>query len=368
MATRLGIHVIGPRIGESIVLELPDGGVGVIDSFASRRGTHPVIAFLDSRFPGLKELRFFALTHPHADHCFRAEDVLNRFQLKENWIFRPFPAGQVQDYYEALRKLEKADTVEAALGLPAGSVSMSLLKLENALYSLKGQFQFRYFASPRSFTLCGGSLELHFLTPGDNCQLSYAQTVSAAARHIFKDGPSLVANGRLPEPDHNLASGSVLIRYGKTRALLMSDAEVPLWEELLDTPPPAELCIPLHFIKTAHHGSLTGYSQRFYAIFGDPKVTVAVMTPFNRGNKHLPMAAGVQAVRPHVRNLYCTNRNSAASSTGLSWVSDAPQPLPSLPAAWANLIRRSRDLAWLLVAETGVPTNAAPHHQFRPSG
>jgi hypothetical protein len=54
VATTLTVHVLGPRLGESVILELPDGGVGVIDSFAPE-GTspHPVIDFLNQRFPRL---------------------------------------------------------------------------------------------------------------------------------------------------------------------------------------------------------------------------------------------------------------------------------------------------------------------------
>jgi hypothetical protein len=359
MAALLGIHVIGPRYGESIILQLPDGGVGVIDSFAPRRGSHPVIAFLKSRFPSLTNLSFFAVTHPHADHCFRAAELLNSYPSREAWIFQPFPAGQVQDYYKALQNLQQTERVEAALGLPVGSVALSLLQLENRIEKLRQTgLNFRYFSWPRNFTLCGERLNLHFLTPGDGCQNDYAVAVAKAAKAIFSDGPALTAKDQLPKPDHNLASGALLIEFGKTRALLMSDAEGPRWDAWLDSPAPEELRKPIHFIKASHHGSFNGYLKRLYDIIGDPQTTIAVMTPFAMGKEPLPTAEGVKSVRLHVRDLYCTNRTAAIKSTELTWEPVTTAPIPNLPATWASMIRRKRTLARLLVPESGVPASA----------
>lgn len=360
MAAHLGIHVIGPRYGESIVLELPDGGVGVIDSFAAWRVPHPVVGFLESRFPALDRLRFFGITHPHADHCFRAADILDRFPPEEVWVFRPFPAGQVQEYYRALQEHNTTDAVEAALALPVGSVADSLLQLHSRIRVpiRKKELLYRPFAGHLSFTMCGGGLRFNFLTPGPQSQYVYAGEVGSAAQAIFADGPALAAKGRLPKPHHNLTSGAVLIEYGNTRALLMSDAEGPRWDEWLDTPPPPDLSRPVHFIKASHHGSRNGYLQRSYAIFGDPKFTIAVMTPFNQGNKRLPEKSGVQAVRPHVKEVYCTNRAAAADSTGLTWNHPSPPPLPALPAQWVSMINQKRTLARLLLPAAGVSVTA----------
>ena len=76
MPNRLGIHVIGPRYGEYVVLELPDESVAVLDSFGDRRGTSPILAFLREHFPNLEQVEiFFGVTHPHADHCFFASEL-----------------------------------------------------------------------------------------------------------------------------------------------------------------------------------------------------------------------------------------------------------------------------------------------------
>jgi hypothetical protein len=363
MVARLGVHVLGPRYGESIILELPDGGIGVIDSFAGQRSPHPVVEFLTTRFPRPSPLRFLAITHPHADHCYRAADLIDRLGVEEVWVFHPFPAGQLQHYYTTLARLGSRDAVEAALGLAAGSVALSLLQLNNRIRQpiLKGTLRFRSFAGgqPRA-DFCGGRVHIHFLTPVIQSQYIYASAVENAATRLLDDGPALRESNRLPQPEHNRASGAILVRYGSTRLLLMADAEECLWEEWWSIHPPANLCKPVQFLKAAHHGSNNGYHGRLYTAMADPATTLAVITPFHQGSVRLPTNAGAEAIRPHVRELYCTNRASAASSSGLRWAPVTPPAIPRLPRSWATMIGHNPSLATLLVAETGVKVANGP--------
>jgi hypothetical protein len=213
--------------------------------------------------------------------------------------------------------------------------------------------------NPRA-DFCSGQVRVHYLTPVPQSQYGYAAEVEAAARQIFEDGPALRAANQLPRPDHNRASGAVLVEFGTTRALLMADAENRLWDDWIATSPPPELRRPVHFLKASHHGSNNGYHRPLHSAVTDPSVTVAVVTPFHHGRVRLPTLAGVQALRPHVRELYCTNRAAAATSTGLQWEPIAPPPLPRLPARWAGMIGRRPALGSLLVAETGVPASSEP--------
>ena len=358
MLNRLSIHVIGPRYGESIVLALPDGGVGVIDSFASgMHGNHPVVTFLKTRYPQLTELRFFAVTHPHADHCMRVAEILEAFAPKEVWIYRPFPLSLAQDYYKALADLNSGDEVEKAIGLPVGSVALSLLQFERKVRKpiKSGILPYRPFATGRIVELCGGAVKVHFLTPGEQHQYLYADQIKNALKAITKDGKAVGDLKRLTVPDHNLASAGVLVEYGKSRALLMSDAEESLWEEWLKSSPATNAWKPVQFLKAAHHGSGNGHHSRLYAEIADPAVTVAVVTPFNHGDVCLPSKEGILAIRPCVKSVYCTNRESAKASTSLKWGTISSRPLPSVPSDWVNNhIRRDPLLAKLLVEGLGV--------------
>ena len=365
MSKQLGIHVLGPRYGESVILELPDGGVGVIDSFAARSADHPVITFLKRRFPRLTRLRFFGVTHPHADHCFRAADILDRFKTDEVWMFYPFPVGEILHYYKALAECGARERVEDALELPAGSVALSLLQLRQRIvqHKKKGALRWRQMAGGHPCAdFCDGSLRIHYLTPDEQSQLAYGLALADAAERIFNDGPALRAARQVPQPEHNLASGAILVEYGATRALLMADAENRLWADWLASNPPDELRQPVHFLKAAHHGSVNGYYSPLFAAVGRIDRTLAVITPFNHGRVRLPTREGVQALRGHVRDLYCTNREAAANSTGLVWNPVRSLPLPAVPELWSSMIRTNAALARLLVPEArgGGTSESAP--------
>src|SRR5688500_14036107 len=100
MAGALGIHVIGEGFGESIVLEMPGGKVGVIDCFCrrlkarsapERLAANPTLRLLRGRLRATR-LAFVALTHPHEDHgrglSHLLEDYSNR--IDEVWMFVGF--------------------------------------------------------------------------------------------------------------------------------------------------------------------------------------------------------------------------------------------------------------------------------------
>jgi len=375
---RLGIHVIGPRYGESVILALPDGGIGVIDSFASRTH-HPVMDFLKSQFPNQRELRFLALTHPHADHCYRIADLLGEFTVQEVWIFQPWPLFLVQRYFETLSDLGSPDEVEKAMGLPNGSVALSLLEFEKRVGALlkTKKIKYRALAGGRVFDLCAGQVKVHFLTPGDQQQYTYQTQLLKATKKMSADGKSLNNFDNLPTPDHNLASGALLVEFGKSRALLMADAEKELWDEWLASTPVAKLN-PVHFVKSAHHGSLNGFHGGLYSEIADPATTIAVVTPFSKGVSPLPSEQGITSLRECVKNVYCTNRTVAAASSTLLWKAVTNRLLPSLPPPWVKQITSKRALAKLLVPEVGpkaptggpepaLPANWIADAQIKPS-
>lgn len=350
MSKQLGIHVLGPKLGEAVVVELPDNGVGVIDSFASgAHGRHPVIDFLRREYPALTELRFLAVTHPHADHCFRCADLYDELPPREVWLFKPFPLGQLHDYYKALRDLGTSDDVEAALGLPAGSVGLSLLQLDDRVVKriVNRQLPYRPLICNQSFTLCGGTVKVHFLTPGNRQQIRYQNQVNTVLKSITEDGRTitdLASRG----PDHNLASTGILIEYGRARAFLLADAVNDLWDEWFESSPVTTNWRPVQFIKAAHHGSVNGHHSRLYSEIADPKATIAVVTPFKQGNVHLPETLGIQALQPTVKEVYCTNRTSATASTSMTWNAVRQRPLPSIPHDWMKRIARAPTLGMLL--------------------
>jgi hypothetical protein len=217
-------------------------------------------------------------------------------------------------------------------------------------------------AAARPFRLAGATVTVHFLTPSENGCFQYRAAVERAARAIFDDGPALHAANDLPQVEHNHASGGILIEYGATKALLMADAEMPLWNACLGGNFPGALCAPLNFLKVSHHGSVNGYHQSLYATTADPSVTLGVITPFRNGSVSLPTADGVQAIRPHVRELYCTNCEEAAAATGLEWELATHASTPTLPLRWVHMIEQNPALGSLLVTpprDLPIPRSAS---------
>ena len=85
---KLQIYLFGASLGESIVLQLPNGGWAVIDCFASSPNnpqTNPAHKLLSAQ--GVSTLEFLCLTHPHEDHFMGMSRLIRDFQVKKFWGF-----------------------------------------------------------------------------------------------------------------------------------------------------------------------------------------------------------------------------------------------------------------------------------------
>jgi beta-lactamase superfamily II metal-dependent hydrolase len=363
----VGVHVLGPGYGESIVLELPDGQLGVIDAFQDGMSPPPVLQFVQERWPG-KQLLFLAVTHPHADHCRGVTRLCEQLDIGELWVFASFPAQSLQRYFNELCRRGGRDRVEEALRLPPGSVSLELLSLHQSISIRRRRSSRprpRFLRSQGAFLLCDRHIVIHFLTPGDEQIHRYQDALDRNLQDLL-DGPATVNPDWVPsEPNHNLASGALLLQYGKTRILLMADAETPLWQEWL-----AEMghaaqpdLDAVHFVKVAHHGSQNGYWQPLYDALCRVRPALAVITPFRRHRSPLPSREGPLQIHPRVTEVLCTNRTAAAVSSGLTWQSvDLPVargPAPALPPQWQADCRGDLSLQNLLAQPRGRGASAS---------
>jgi hypothetical protein len=361
----VGVHVLGPGYGESIVLELPDGQLGVIDAFQDGSSPPPALQFVQERWPG-KQLLFLAVTHPHADHCRGITQMCQQLGIGELWVFTSFPAQSLQRYFHELTQRGGRDYVEEALRLPPGSVSLELLRLHQSMtagYRRSKRPRIRFLRSQGAFVLCAGQLIVHFLTPGDEQIHRYEDALNRNVQALLDGTAAVNPDWVASEPNHNLASGALLLQHGKTRLLLMADAETPLWQEWLTEMGQAAHPdrAPVHFVKVAHHGSENGYWQPLYDVLCGTRTALAVVTPFRRHRAPLPSRAGPCQICPHVTEVLCTNRSAAARSSGLSWqpmdLSVGAGRLPALPPEWGADCLRDPGLQNLLAR--GSPGSAA---------
>jgi hypothetical protein len=379
----IGIHVLGPGYGESIVVELPDGQWGIIDSFRMPLGPVPLPELLRRHF-NISALLFLAVTHPHADHCVGVEQLLRDFPCTELWVFDAILEQDLCDYYRELMYRALSDPVGEDLDLKPET---TLHELEN----LRENILARWAANPKQkfrllrgaiapFTLCGGAVTVRCLTPGDGSLVHYREQLKrilatilarvAAARphsrglwqkivHIFESIPwARSAADPVPSVNQNLASSALLMEYGDTRLLFMADAERPLWEDWDRERGSCEVLTVkgIHFLKVAHHGSLNGCFDALYLAACTAAPPVAVLTPFSRSRSPLPSGDGLRQIQMFVPKVLCTNRFVAEISSGLNWAPPAGgSALPNLPPAWITDIRRERRLVRLLAPPYGDP-------------
>ena len=348
------MHVIGPGFGESAVIELPGGEVGVVDSFAPRRGSPPVLEFIRSEFPTVQALKFVALTHPHADHCMGMSFYLKEFAVEEFWVFSSFAQSECSAHFKAMLELGTQDRVEYELDLPAGTVYLELLRIRSALSQLKDTVRKRRLEWGRKFAICNSQVSVSFLTPSETAIWKYSETLGASIKSLLKSGKTVDHTWDVGDLPHNDASGAILLEYGQTRILLMADTEENLWSELVEAlagnPLPK-----VQFIKASHHGSKNGYHEEIYNWACSKKSTL-VITPFNRHARALPTAAGIGLVCHHAGKTYCTNSVAATKSSGLSWTTPDRGKAMALPKEWAVDCAQNPKLLTLLAAyQSGHP-------------
>lgn len=336
----LWVHVIGPGYGESVVIELPNGEVGVVDSFAAPRAAPPTLEFLRAWYPDLSKLRFAALTHPHADHCMGISQYFEAYDVEEFWVFHSFFQSASMGFFKELAAREGRDAVEEALRLPAGSTSLELLRTRAVVNGQKRtkakrkRVDMRFLAAGKRRELCDGRVTAEFLTPSDRGIRRYVEALVAAHEKLMLDGPKLNFDWLPGDQPHNQASGALLFEYGDTQILLMADAEVELWADMIEESGACTLP-KAHFIKGSHHGSANGFHPEIYESSAHEN-TVVVITPFNRNRHPLPSAEGIARLLPHVKEILCTNGTAACRSSGLSWESPTTRPADAIPPAWVK--------------------------------
>lgn len=119
---RLKIYVFGSTEGESIVLHLPNGRWGVVDSFVSSLndpGTNPAYRLLKRE--NVTEIEFLCLTHPHDDHFRGMSQLLEGFTVRQFWTFMgpdPQDVSLLKTYFLAeAAQADRAVLMESAAEL-----------------------------------------------------------------------------------------------------------------------------------------------------------------------------------------------------------------------------------------------------------
>jgi hypothetical protein len=386
MSNPLGIHVIGRGFGESVVLQMPNGRVGVIDCFAARLDarTHeerldanPTLRFLADELKA-ERLAFVAFSHPHEDHGHGLRHILEEYRgrIDELWVFRAFHNIYLERHMKARLVGRRRLPVETLLARPAGTFAIELMRLRNLVSELtdaadREAAEFHDFAGYRRFTFAGEPLTLHVIGPTARVVAEYEQALADNMTGLVDEtGTRVNPDWKPDEIDHNRVCAALVVEYGKTRVILGADMITRAWAAVLaeiDRGTEYALSLNCHLIKVSHHGSMTGHCEQLYeSHFARPrgKKPIAVVTPFNRHHHPLPSAEGVDHLRAHTSLLLTTNLAEAHHACGRLPTDYIPIPGGTgevcIPLTWANDISADPALRGALMPSETKGTEILP--------
>jgi hypothetical protein len=368
MAKALGVHIIGRGFGESIVLQMPNGGVGLIDCFAprlkavtraERLAANPTLRFLVNHLKAAS-LAFVGFTHPHEDHGRGLSHILEEFRgrIGEIWVFRAYNAIYLERYMRALLTSGRESAIEKILHERAGTFATELMQVRNLICELTDETAadragFRFFAGYTDFPVEGEeAIRFHFLGPPNILETRYEQALVENMGDLVDDTGTTVNPAWQPDTiNHNQVSPALLIEYKKTRILLGGDMEKAAWERVLAESRDKGVRRPnlrCRLFKVSHHGSETGYCPGLYKDLSGGGKLIAVLTPFNRHVFPLPSNAGIGHIRPRVHCLFATHLAEACHASGRAPPGYTPFPGAEeslhVPLGWASTLASHPEL------------------------
>jgi beta-lactamase superfamily II metal-dependent hydrolase len=295
----LKLFVFGPGIGESIILRLPNGRWGIVDYYADGGlNQGEVLDFLHRN--KVKELAFFCLTHPHADHYLGALHLLSRYagRIERIWRYSGTCIREIEAAIakKALRKAQATFDIEAAdIAKDFVAVIAELRRIGATL----PEEHYRRVTAGMSL-LKEDDFEITALRPSDALNDKTEETIfgrNARSRNILllndEEGSIL-----------NSLSVVLLIRFQRANIVLLGDAQGAKQQV-------AEDVSQFAVVKIAHHGSSNGLGA---ATLGrrSPRLRMpcGIITPYSRSR--LPRREMVDLYRAMFTKIDVTNDSQRA--------------------------------------------------------
>jgi hypothetical protein len=297
-SARVKIDFYESADGETIILEFPDGGLGVVDAHPSAQNSRPPILHLVAG----RKIHFVCLTHPHADHGIDLIPILQQHKpIAEFWQTSPSVSSFV--YHCATERPNYPSPVQRFVNQLADGWAEFLLDL----YSSVGQIPVKQLHSRVQPAAISG-VGIWFFGPEEQAANKFVETYKARASGSFK---------ALPSP--NLLSAILGIEYGGTLVILAADALKRNWPDAIKAH--ARNGLPRALVlKVPHHGAanaleLKKHSKNYLDLCAKHG---AVSVLFAGDSKH-PHPRVFQELRKSTQ-LMCL-------SNGLKGAHGAPNPL-----------------------------------------
>lgn len=287
---RLRIQVFSVGEGDCIVLHLPDGAVGLVDScvppWLNRSPAFDALRACKSR------LAFVCLTHPHLDHYGGMLDIIEAESLRPEEFWHPFNSN----LYEIVKSKSFVPRHRSA---PAFSRvyayetrAEEFPRVMQCVRKLRAGKE-RLVIEGRIMRQVKGSYEIVALAPSDKAFKLYTNRIQKA----WEEG--VTVDGRY----ENRVSAVLLIRFGEARILLGADAYRANWREIAQNGFFRPEDDRAHCYKAAHHGSKYGYYRKMFPVLLHPNCDIIV----SAGGSRLASREFVEdACDGHV--LWCTGK------------------------------------------------------------
>lgn len=304
--------VLGPGVGESVVVHLGDGEWMIVDSCIDRRTRRPAaLEYLDAIGVDAKTaVRHVIVTHWHDDHMRGAAEI---FKVASAARFYCSVALRQREFVEMVSASRRARIESSGLDemraifdvLVTRAPARARTTATGPEWVGANQCIFRREASP----MLPGA-EVVTLSPSSS-------SVSQALNELASLAPTLgTPKRRPPALRANQLAVVVWLRVGNVCALLGSDLETDSdlrcgWSAIVgsDARPPQKA----QLIKVPHHGSVNGHEARVWTEMLDCE-PIAVVTPF--APQRLPRESDLKRLSALTRELYVTGRPDGQKSKG----------------------------------------------------
>lgn len=293
------VFILGGVVGESIVIQAPDGSFGVIDSYAYSHddpASNPTIELL--RRLGATELRFVALTHPHLDHYLGLSTLLKEFDgnVREFWA----PPFSQRDWEPLLMRLkEEFDADDTLEGRRSKGVGIS------CFLDILERVQSKFAASKLEVKTTldetvllrdeGNDFRIHSLGPVSNVWRPYIEKLVGRVE---------LGGGQL---EHNDVSSVIAVKYGDWVGLFGGDTEEPSWAHVLRRSE-ADWVAGARLIKVSHHCAENGSFSGLWGAVSSGRCVV--ITTCYEAQK-LPSPRGMSLIHRKGLTLASTNEEIA---------------------------------------------------------
>lgn len=323
----LTIYFLGPGIGESQIVILPDDRTMVVDG-CSKDGENFPAAVLQHL--GRSRIDMLVLTHSDYDHVKGVADVVSKYKPGRIWR------------YPGLNT--ERDEVAAALDQDPNNTQYK--ELRDALdaindYGRNGGFVDEAQYSIRPWQPINAPYRIHCLAP---THADISRSFVDYGRSIERQGSNIVVSARRRgimmgtvklHDKPNKLSLAIVIEWGERKVLLAGDVENGPnenagsgWKGVLrelDAPDMklGHIVDNVHLVKVAHHGSSGAFHSPAWQRHALGTKTTAVICPFS--SKSLPPQSTLGWLRGHCKSLGLTSDGGAAfaRATSAGWTRDA---------------------------------------------